>query len=71
MAPAPTSLADDSTSRGYILQNVAIALIVLDIAFVALRLYARAIKRQLGHIDEWMVICGLVSNVGLCVVAIC
>jgi hypothetical protein len=71
MPTTPTSLADDPTTRGYILQNVAIALIVLDIAFVALRIYARAIKRQTGHIDEWMVLCGLISNVGLCVVAIC
>ncbi|CAG8959402.1 hypothetical protein HYFRA_00001300 [Hymenoscyphus fraxineus] len=70
MSNNPIPLADDPTTRGYILQNVAIALIVLDISFVALRIYARAIKGRGGWIDEWMVICALISNLGLCVVAI-
>lgn len=68
IATTPPSL--DPANRGHILQNVAIALIVLDVAFVALRIYTRAMKGLRGRLDEWLVILGLLCNIGLAIEAI-
>lgn len=67
---AATPLSSDPTNRGYILRNVAIAFIIIDIAFVALRIYTRAKRGMRGRLDEWLVVVGLVFNIGLAVCGI-
>lgn len=69
--PTATPLALDATDHGYILQNVAIAFIVLDVAFVGLRIYTRVMKGMRVQMNDYMVLLGLIFNVGLAIEAIC
>ena len=70
-SPTTKPLSIDSTNQGHILQNVAIAFIVLDIAFVGLRIYVRASKGVRARLDEYLVILGLIFNIGLAIESIC
>jgi len=68
--PTATPLASDATDHGYILQNVAIAFIVLDVAFVGLRIYTRAMKGTRAQLNDYLVLLGLLFNIGLAIEAI-
>ena len=56
--------------NGYHLRNVAIAFIVLEVFFVGLRYVARYISRAPTGLDDIFMIPSLITNLGLCALAI-
>ena len=57
-------------NAGYVreVRNSAIAFLVLDTTFVALRFLARTVKKQAGFgWDDWLIIPALIAGIGVCV----
>jgi hypothetical protein len=65
----PSAISNQEYS-GNKLVTISIVFIILNCVFVLLRFYARSITRATYGWDDYLIIAGFISNIGLCVVSI-